>query len=78
MYGYTYTHSSQFLLLRLRDQLFIFETIKLWDKPAFSSMFHITDLKSPLLFTTLSGGQYWAELSNTTISTVLVLFPRLV
>lgn len=37
-----------------------------------------TNLKSPLLFTTLSGGQYCAELSNTTMSTVLVLFPRLV
>lgn len=44
----------------------------------FSSTFHVTDLKSPLLLTTLSGGQYCAELSNTTMSTVLVLFPRLV
>lgn len=43
-----------------------------WKKP------EVTNLKSPLLFTTLSGGQYCAELSKTTMSTVLVLFPRLV
>lgn len=35
-------------------------------------------LKSPLLLDTLSGGQYLAELSRTTMWTVRVVFPRLV
>ena len=57
---------------------YAFENKKNWGKSAPFSTFQVTDLKSPLLFTTLSGGQYCAELSKTTISTVLVLFPRLV
>ena len=57
---------------------YAFENKKNWGKSAPFSTLQVTDLKSPLLFTTRSGGQYCAELSKTTISTVLVLFPRLV
>eukprot|EP00069_Balaena_mysticetus_P020943 bmy_13243T0 len=58
---------------RLITYVYAFENKKMRGQSALSSTLHVTDLKSPLLFTTLSGGQYCAELSKTTISTVLFI-----